>query len=538
LAVKFGLQMGRVMKKLLVGTVFGLLALSACGPRDVAVTGTKNFGNSTTPSGPAVVEKAGTRAESCPAKNPNATYITGAEENDARIFSGEVSAYLSPGDRNCFLIGSEVNLQNASKANPNAPIRAKLKVIRVEIVAAADMTTAQAAALGMTLTEAKAYAQQEMDRTKDIFKSNGMVTITFYELNKSSVDPTKLVTPPDDTGNGGASEGTDTVQTIMLVAQEGTRSPTCPEKNTDWLNLTAPEVQDAQILSGAITATIGIGDRNCYKIGSILPLQNGKAGPVRAQVIINQVQIVPYSALNKIQAKALGMELAALKLYARTELDKAKAAAKFDPKETVTITFFEISDGAAPVVDDGPAVPSTPVSTPVGTPVATPVTTPVATPVTPAVIPEPLLITIVGERSSTCPTKNTDYSYISIPTMFDAQIFSGAITADISSGDRNCFRVGAEVVLQASLKSDPNAPVRAKLKIEKVLVIHRSKLTDVEAKALGSDLVSLQARIDKMFAAASGSFDPKGMVSLTFFSVVSSIAPVTTPVATPAATAQ
>jgi uncharacterized protein YqfB (UPF0267 family) len=510
------------MKNIIVGTVLSLLALTACGPRDVALSGSKSFGASGKASAPGVVDTVGARADSCPAKSSDYTFISGPESNDARIFSGEISAYLSPGDRNCFRIGALVTLQNVSKSNPDAPIRAKLKVVKVEILAAADIKAEHADALGMSLQAAKDYAQSEMDRTKDIFKSNGMVTITFYELDKSSVDPSALAAAGSGTGtdqNGGASDGSGVVQTIVLVAQDGIRSPTCPEKNSDWSNLTSPEAQDPQLLSGAIQATIGIGDRNCYKIGSILPLQNGKTGPVRAQVIINQVQIVPYSALNKIQAKALGMDLATLKQYVRTELDKAKAAGKFDPKETVTITFFEIVADSATVVDEGPAVPASPVVAPTS-PIALPVPTPVATAPAAAGVPETLLVTTAGERPLTCPEKNSDYSYVDFPTSQDARILNGEISAYLSVGDRNCFRIGADVVLQGSLKANPAAPVRAHLTISKVEIIHVSKLTNAQATALGMDLPTLQSQVNQMLSTAAAKFDPKGMVTLTYFTVV------------------
>jgi uncharacterized protein YqfB (UPF0267 family) len=508
------------MKNIIVGTVLSLLALTACGPRDIALNGSKSFGASGKASAPGVVDTVGARADTCPAKSSDYTFISGPEANDARIFSGEISAYLSPGDRNCFRIGALVTLQNSSKSNPDAPIRAKLKVVKVEILAAANITKEHADALGMTLQAAKDYAQSEMDRTKDIFSSNGMVTITFYELDKSSVDPSVLSAAGTGTGtdqNGGASDSGGTVQTIILVAQDGIRSPTCPEKNTDWTNLTSPEAQDPQLLSGAIQATIGIGDRNCYKIGSILPLQNGKTGPVRAQVIINQVQIVPFTALNKIQAKALGMDLVTLKQYVRTELDKAKAAGKFDPKETVTITFFEIIAEAA--MGDGPAVPTSPAPQPIS-PVNVPVSTPVALPPGTAGVPETLLVTTAGERPLTCPQKNSDYSYVDFPTSQDGRILNGEISAYLSVGDRNCFRVGADVVLQGSLKANPAAPVRAHLTITKVEIIHVSKLTDTQATALGMDLPTLQSQVNQMLASAAAKFDPKGMVTLTYFTVV------------------
>lgn len=130
-----------------------------------------------------------------------------------------------------------------------------------------------------------------------------------------------------------------------------------------------------------------------------------------------------------------------------------------------------------------------------------------------------LVVQNVGELSSTC-KKGSPFTTIDSPKEFDAQIFSGKITASFQAGDQNCFRIGDVIDLQ----DRQGGASRGKVKILKAEMFHISKLTQTQADAFNTTVDVLRGRIETEMARVKaipkgqpGGFDPREMVSITYF---------------------
>lgn len=271
-----------------------------------------------------VIDKEGDRALTCPATMADHTNLRSPVEFDEKVYSGKVTAALNAGDRNCFKIGAEVNLQNGT----TAPSRGKVKVVKVEIVPLAKLTAYHAKALDMTIEEAKALADKEISTAP--FNSKATVNVTYFTYV-----------------SGGPTAGGAPASGILVVDQEGVRPTTCPANMADHTNLRSPVEFDEKVFAGKITAAVGAGDRNCFKIGSVVNLKNGNQGDVRGEVKVVKVEILLYTELSDEHAKALDMTLDEIKAYAQKEI----ASAPFDAKGKVNITHFEygsVSSGGGP----------------------------------------------------------------------------------------------------------------------------------------------------------------------------------------------
>jgi hypothetical protein len=139
----------------------------------------------------------------------------------------------------------------------------------------------------------------------------------------------------------------------IFVDEVGTLSPTCPSgKAYSSVFEILPE-QDAAVASGELRAFMAPGDRNCYRIGDVLPVKGKKTAidmdpQERAKIKILAVYVNPVDQMNEIQAILMNTSLPQLKIDAQAMVDAAKAAGKFDPKGMVTVTVFEYQQPVPP----------------------------------------------------------------------------------------------------------------------------------------------------------------------------------------------
>lgn len=125
-------------------------------------------------------EKEGDRSTTCPSTYQDSIKISLPASKDTDILSGKLIASMTVGDRNCFRILSTVHLQDKGK---NAPVRAKLRVVWVEIVPLPILNQDHADALNMTLEALKAEAKKQVDEATG-FDPHNTVAITFFDVVK------------------------------------------------------------------------------------------------------------------------------------------------------------------------------------------------------------------------------------------------------------------------------------------------------------------------------------------------------------------
>ena len=312
------------MKGILLLIAFATIA-TACGPRDVPVR--RDGGGTVGAQSLVVLEADGERPSTCPSKFTDSVDLASPEEHDEGVLNGSIYAALSAGDRNCFRIGSIVNIRNKSKEDPDAPVRARVKVTKVEIVPVDKLTKSHAKALGMTLGEIKDFAETQNEAAKKTFNPKGMVNITFFDYVGNDSTP---VEPP--------------VNLVSSVYEkEGDRPQTCPKTFQDQMSLSAPEDQDEYIKVGLITATFLAGDRNCFRVGTVVNLQNktkeSPDAPIRAKLRVVRIEILPIAMIGKEQAMAFSTSVDSLMATVNLEMEKAKAV--FNPKGMGSFTYFE-----------------------------------------------------------------------------------------------------------------------------------------------------------------------------------------------------
>lgn len=313
-------------------TTVGLV--TACGPRDVAQedNGRGPGGAST---GPITLSQNGERPNTCATKKPDRTYLRSPEQFDQAIYSGKVTAAIGAGNENCLRIGAVVNLQNGDKA----PSRGQVTVTKIEIIPVEAISDSHAKYFSVASgSDVRAIADKEIEDVlaKNLFNPKGMVSITYFTFNKGT-----------QTG-----EILEPIKEILTLDKEGDRAPGCPADYKDANKLViAPDVSD-KVLAGKITATMEAGDRNCFKIGSEVPLMTAKEGPTLAQSKVIKVQIVPVEMLDKTHAKALGIDEKNIKTVGQEKL----ASVKFEHLDLVHITYFQVegvdtTDPVIPVID-------------------------------------------------------------------------------------------------------------------------------------------------------------------------------------------
>ncbi len=304
--------------------------------------------------------------------------------------------------------------------------------------------------------------------------------------------PLDGVNSSSNNNGGGAKTNPDT---FITVTQNGDLSETCP--GNPFKTIDSPAQYDDQIFSGKITASFQPGDRNCFRIGDVIDLQDRSGGPSRGKVKIKKAEVFHFSKLNADQAKAFNTSLDTLRGRIRAELDRVKALPKgqpgsFDPREMVSITYFEYlgMDGSG-----GGEEP------------------------TDVALTEILEIEDEGAVPPTCPKDYTPSKSIDLPEDKDADIKSGKIIGFLRIGDQNCYQIGSIVSLKAKPKNKGEVtPERAKLKIAWVEIIPVDKLNNDHAAILNMSLIELKATVDEQIKSVT--FNAKNTVSITVFEYV------------------
>ncbi|MCB9073432.1 MAG: ASCH domain-containing protein [Bdellovibrionaceae bacterium] len=316
-----------------INPLFSFLVLTlvtSCGPRDVLQDKNSKSGGGSAGS-PFVLSTQGEVASTCPQKKIDRKDLGSPESSDEQIFAGKITASLEAGKENCYRIGSEVNLQNGK----NGPIRGKLIVTKAEVVAISDLAEEHAKAMGMSLTELKNFANTAIQSAP--YKSYDMVSITYFRYAS---------------GGGKPEPTTD----MITIDKEGERAASCPADFKDSNRLIFSEDMNELIKEGKINAAMEAGDRNCFRIGSLVNWQNSKSGPVVGSMTVVKVQIVHKSQLGKEQAKALNVKQDELLKLAEEKI----SSVKFDAMGLVHITYFSV-DGKTGGDTDGGTTENAPI---------------------------------------------------------------------------------------------------------------------------------------------------------------------------------
>jgi len=141
-----------------------------------------------------------------------------------------------------------------------------------------------------------------------------------------------------------------------------------------------------------------------------------------------------------------------------------------------------------------------------------------------------------GDRSPTCLDEAPDWKNMPYPADMEDEIIAGDVTASMTAGNRSCYRIGSEVLLQNRTKENPDAPIIGKAKIIRVEVIPAASLGKLHAAGLGVSISEAKGMGEDMIAAAKakpkgqGGFDPAGMINIAFFEYVGEGEPPPAPV--------
>jgi len=499
-----------------------VLLVAACAPRDVAMSGGSGGGNgkvtpaTVSPDEVVIVQNNGELPKTCPNTNAYKT-IDSPIASDNDVFAGKVTASFAAGDRNCFRIGDVIDLQDHVN---NGPSRGKVKILRVEILAATAVTADQAKAFNLDLATFKQNVLAELARVKAIpkgqpggFDPKGMVAITFFQyLGKDGNTP-----PPtgNDNGSGNGNNGsgngnsgngsTTTTGENFTVDQDGQLPKTCTGK--PYLTIDSPKQYDNDVFAGKVTASFAAGDRDCFKIGDTIDLQDRTGGASRGKVKITRVDVLPATDMTESQAKAFNTTLADLKKRVQDEFDRIKAIPKgqpgaFDPKGMVAITYFKYLG-----IDGNGTLPGGPPPVQVVQP--------------PQGSGAIVQVTGDGHVAPTCPQNFKPSTVIYLPESNDADIISGKLIGVMRAGEQNCFTIGSTVSLQAPPKFNGDVePERAKLKIAWVEIIPVDKLNNDHAQILNTTLDAVRTQAAALLQEASAVYNPKNTVNITVFEYV------------------
>lgn len=300
-------------------------------------------------------------------------------------------------------------------------------------------------------------------------------------------------------GNGGGRTSEP-----VTVTKAGERPNTCAAKKSDRTFLRSPTDKDKDIFAGRVTAALSAGNENCLRIGAVVNLQNGESAPVRGQVTVTKIEIIPVESISDTHAPffnvARGSDVRAM---ADFEINDVIAKGIFKPNGMISITYFTFNNGSQ--TDEV---------------------------VLPTETSDIIVIDKEGERPNTCATKKPDRAFLRSPVDKDQDVLAGKITAALSAGNENCLRVGAVVNIQNGDK----APVRGQVTVKKIEILPVGSISDTHARyfnvASGSEVRAI-ADFEINDVLSKNIFDPKGMVSITYFELVGAGGTPTPPPTTP-----
>ena len=296
------------------------LFVVACGPRDVA--NSKNGGSGVGQKGAGgsggdaklafTVQDDGERAETCPTKNQDYKNIIVSEDDLEGALDGSIKAVIEPGNRNCFRVGTVVQLKTDFSSDE---VQAEVIVVKTEGIALSKLAKKHAEAFGMTVGELKDRGQELIDaiEAQKKFRPEGMVNITYFKIAGA-----------DDNGN---VKNTETELSTSVYTKSGERPTSCTSKSK-WTRISIPTEQDENLISGKVIAWYSPGDKNCFEVGSEIEVKE-QVGPARAILKISRIEVVPVAQLSAIHALSMNMKLDDLKLLLSQD------------EELINLVFFD-----------------------------------------------------------------------------------------------------------------------------------------------------------------------------------------------------
>lgn len=298
------------------------LFVVACGPRDVANGRNGNGGGpgqqGTGGSGgnaklAFTVQDDGERAETCPTKNQDYKNIIVSEDDLEGVLDGSIKAVIEPGNRNCFRVGSVVQLKTDFSSDE---AQADVIVVKTEGIALSKLAKKHAEAFGLSVGELKDRGQELIDEieAQKKFRPEGMVNITYFKIAGAADDD-------------GTVQNTETKLSTTVYTNVGERPSSCTAKSK-WTRISIPDAQDENLKAGKVIAWYSPGDKNCFEVGSEIEVKE-QTGPARAILNVTRIEVVPVTQLNAIHALAMNLKLEDLKLLVSQD------------EELINLIFFD-----------------------------------------------------------------------------------------------------------------------------------------------------------------------------------------------------
>ena len=298
------------------------LFVVACGPRDVANGRNGNGGGpgqqGTGGSGgnaklAFTVQDDGERAETCPTKNQDYKNIVVSEDDLEGVLDGSIKAVIEPGNRNCFRVGSVVQLKTDFSSDE---AQADVIVVKTEGIALSKLAKKHAEAFGLSVGELKDRGQELIDEieAQKKFRPEGMVNITYFKIAGAADDD-------------GTVQNTETKLSTTVYTNVGERPSSCTAESK-WTRISIPDAQDENLKAGKVIAWYSPGDKNCFEVGSEIEVKE-QTGPARAILNVTRIEVVPVTQLNAIHALAMSLKLEDLKLLVSQD------------EELINLIFFD-----------------------------------------------------------------------------------------------------------------------------------------------------------------------------------------------------
>ncbi len=122
------------------------------------------------------LDKDGDRAPGCPADYKDSIRLITPADKTTEIITNKITATMEAGDRNCFRIGTEVDLTPAKET----PAFTRAKIVKVQIVPKDKLDATQAKALAIDEKTIIAAADAKISAVK--FDALGLVHITYFRV--------------------------------------------------------------------------------------------------------------------------------------------------------------------------------------------------------------------------------------------------------------------------------------------------------------------------------------------------------------------
>lgn len=274
---------------------------------------------------------------------------------------------------------------------------------------------------------------------------------------------------------------TPRVQAGDRLTQKGERLDSCYSDKPDWDRLELHPSQDPLIKKGVVHSYLSAGTYNCFRVGSVVDLKDGKDGADRGDVRITRIEVLRYSDITESHVQASGLTMDKMNDVIRQRLDK---------DNLVTLTHFEFVDGSgksSPEEENGLGF-------------------------------EPLDLNEVGAMFPDCDPKKGFYKEVRMDHVSHESIKEGLIQLhpELRPDDlRVCYQVGTEVKLVD--QTDPENKVNvAEAVITRLVQKPLSEVT--EEDALGFNMT--RADLFTRFLQSNETISANSRIVLVYFDVV------------------